>query len=110
MGEAKVAVIAFQAAIGKTNEFQTRPCRPAEEVRAEAREMKTLSDEVDGLTKQLQDQGTQLGESERVSRAEHWTRKRRNWTAKRRTRRANSRTICSKLIGSVAEKVGHVDD
>jgi len=60
-GPAKIAVIAFQAAVGQTNEFQrNEPKR---------NQLKTMADEIDGLEKQLQAQGDKLSDTERASRA-----------------------------------------
>ncbi len=66
---AKVAVIAFQAAVTQTNEFQRDVAALQKKYDPRRVQIKTLSDEIDTLTKQLQAQGAQLSEAERASRA-----------------------------------------
>ncbi len=68
-GPAKIAVIAFQAAVGQTNEFQRNFADLQKKYEPKRDQLKTLSDEVDNLTKQLQTQGDKLSEAERASRA-----------------------------------------
>jgi Skp family chaperone for outer membrane proteins len=54
----KVAVIAFQAAVTSTNEFQREFGDVQKKFLPQREQLKTLSDEVDTLTKQLQTQGS----------------------------------------------------
>ena len=68
-GPAKVAVIAFQAAVGQTNEFQRNFADLQKKYEPKRQELKTLSDQIDGLKKQLQTQGDTLNDQERESRA-----------------------------------------
>jgi outer membrane protein len=68
-GPAKIAVIAFQAAVGQTNEFQRNFADLQKKFEPKRQQLKTLSDEVDTLTKQLQAQGEKLPEAERATRA-----------------------------------------
>jgi outer membrane protein len=68
-GPAKIAVIAFQAAVGQTNEFQRNFADLQKKYEPKRAELKTLNDEIETLTKQLQAQGDKLGEQERASRA-----------------------------------------
>jgi outer membrane protein len=68
-GPAKIAVIAFQAAVGQTNEFQRNFADLQKKYEPKRQTIKTLSDEVDNLTKQLQTQGDKLSDAERASRA-----------------------------------------
>src|ERR1035437_3757443 len=67
-GPAKIAVIAFQAAVGQTNEFQRNFADLQKKFEPKRVQLKTLSDEVDSLSKQLQAQGDKLSDSERASR------------------------------------------
>ena len=66
---AKVAVIAFQAAVGQTNEFQRNFADLQKKYEPKRAELKTKADEIDGLEKQLQAQGDKLSDTERASRA-----------------------------------------
>jgi outer membrane protein len=68
-GPPKIAVIAFQVAVGQTNEFQRNFADLQKKYDPKRQQLKTLSDEVDNLTKQLQTQGDKLSDSERASRA-----------------------------------------
>src|ERR1035437_5842332 len=68
-GPAKIAVIAFQAAVGQTNEFQRNFADLQKKYEPKRQQLKVLSDDVDNLTKQLQAQGDKLSDGERASRA-----------------------------------------
>jgi outer membrane protein len=68
-GPPKIAVIAFQVAVGQTNEFQRNFADLQKKYDPKRQQLKALSDEVDNLTKQLQTQGDKLSDSERASRA-----------------------------------------
>jgi outer membrane protein len=66
---AKVAVIAFQAAVGQTNEFQRNFADLQKKYEPKRNQLKTMSDEIDTLEKQLQAQGDKLSDAERATRA-----------------------------------------
>ena len=68
-GPAKIAVIAFQIAVAQTNEGQRDFGDLQKKYAPQQASLKTQSDEVDSLTKQLQAQGATLSEAERASRA-----------------------------------------
>jgi len=68
-GPAKIAVIAFQVAVAQTNEGQRDFSALQKKFDPKRQQLKTESDEVDNLTKQLQAQGDKLSEEERASRA-----------------------------------------
>ena len=65
----KIAVIAFQVAVGQTNEFQRNFADLQKKYDPKRQQLKALSDEVDNLTKQLQTQGEKLSQAEQASRA-----------------------------------------
>ncbi len=65
-GPAKVAVIAFQAAVGQTNEFQRDFADLQKKYEPKRTQLKTMADEIDGLEKKLQAQGTSLSETARA--------------------------------------------
>jgi outer membrane protein len=106
VGEAKVAVIAFQAAIGKTNEFQRDLADLQKKYGPRRDKLKTLNDDVDNLTKQLQDQGTQLSESERVSRARTLDEKKKELDRETQDAQGDFQNDLQQLISTIAEKVG----
>jgi outer membrane protein len=68
-GPAKIAVIAFQVAVAQTNEGQRNFADLQKKYEPRRQQLKTLSDEVDSMTKQLQAQGDKLSPAEQQSRA-----------------------------------------
>jgi outer membrane protein len=68
-GPTKIAVIAFQVAVASTNEGQRNFSDLQKKYDPKRQQLKALSDEVDGLTKQLQAQGDKLSPAEQQSRA-----------------------------------------
>jgi len=68
-GPAKIAVIAFQLAVAQTNEGTRDFADLQKKYAPKEAALKSLSDEIDNLTKQLQAQGTKLSEVERNERA-----------------------------------------
>jgi len=68
-GTDKIAVIAFQVAVAQTNEGQRNFTDLQKKYDPKRTQLKNLSDEIEGLQKQLQAQGDKLSDSERASRA-----------------------------------------
>jgi outer membrane protein len=68
-GPAKIAVIAFQVAVAQTNEGQRNFADLQKKYDPRRQQLKTLSDEIDNQTKQLQAQGAQLSQAEQQSKA-----------------------------------------
>ncbi len=68
-GPAKIAVVAFQVAVAQTNEGQRNFADLQRKYEPKRAQLKTLSDEIDNLTKQLQAQGDKLSDGERATRA-----------------------------------------
>ena len=66
---AKVGVVQFQPAVTATNEFQRDFAAVQKKFEPKRTELKNLSDEIDRLTKQLQSEGSKLGEAEQATRA-----------------------------------------
>ena len=64
-GPAKIAVIAFQLAVAQTNEGQRDFADLQKKYAPKEAALKSLSDEIDTLTKQLQDPGPTLSDVER---------------------------------------------
>ena len=65
----KVAVIEFQAAVTSTNEFQREFGDLQKKFQPQRDQLKSLSDEVETLTKQLQAQSDKLSDTERANKA-----------------------------------------
>ena len=68
-GPAKIAVVAFQVAVAQTNEGQRNFSDLQKKYDPKRQTLKTMSDEVDNLKKQLQAQGDKLSDAERATRA-----------------------------------------
>jgi outer membrane protein len=66
---AKVAVVAFQAAVGQTNEFQRDFADLQKKYDPKRSELNTMTAEIDTLEKQLQATSDKLNDSERASKA-----------------------------------------
>lgn len=66
---AKVAVIAFAAAVAQTNEGQRTLGDVQRKFEPKRAQLKTLNDEIDTLTKQLQAQGDKLSPTESAARS-----------------------------------------
>ena len=107
-GPAKVAVIAFQAAVSQTNEFQRNFADLQKKYDPKRQQLKTLSDEVDTLTKQLQDQGTQLSEADRVSKARTLDEKKKQLDRDTQDAQGDFQNDLQQLFGNMATKVGTV--
>lgn len=68
-GPAKIAVVAFQVAVAQTNEGQRNFADLQKKYEPKRQQLKTLNDDIESLTKQLQAQGATLSEADRASRA-----------------------------------------
>jgi outer membrane protein len=66
-GPARVAVIAFQAAVGQTNEFQRDFADLQKKYEPKRTQLKTMADEIDSLEKQLQAQGDKLSDAAKAT-------------------------------------------
>lgn len=65
---AKIAVIAFQVAVAQTNEGQRNFADLQKKYDPKRQQLKALSDEIDGLKKQLQTGGSTLTDAERAEK------------------------------------------
>ena len=68
-GSTKIAVIAFEAAVSSTNEFQRNLADLQKKWGPKQQQIKAEGTDVDNQTKQLQDQGEKLSDTERANRA-----------------------------------------
>jgi outer membrane protein len=104
-GPAKIAVIAFQAAVGQTNEFQRNFADLQKKYEPKRTQIKTLSDEVDNLTKQLQAQGDKLSDVERASRAKTIDDKKKQLQRTGEDAQNDFQTEVQEMYNGVASKV-----
>jgi outer membrane protein len=68
-GPLRLAVVSFQDVVTQTNEFQRNLADLQKKYDPKRQELKTLGDEIDTLTKQLETQGASLSDVERATRA-----------------------------------------
>ncbi len=68
-GPAKIAVIAFQVAVGQTNEGQRNFADLQKKFEPKRQQLRALADEIDNLTKQLQAQNATLTDAQRAERS-----------------------------------------
>lgn len=105
---AKVAVVEFQAAVGQTNEFQRDFADLQKKYDPRRQQIKTLSDDVDSLTKQLQAQGAQLSDADRESRARTLDEKKKQLDRETQDAQGDFQTDMQELVNRIAGKVGAV--
>jgi outer membrane protein len=107
-GPVRVAVIAFQAAVGQTNEFQRDFADLQKKYDPRRAQLKILSDEVDSLTKQLQDKGASLTDAERATRAHALDEKKKQLDRDTQDAQSDFQADMQEMINRVASKVGAV--
>ncbi len=105
---ARVAVIAFQAAVTQTNEFQRAYADLQKKYDPRRQQLKTLSDDIDTLTKQLQDPKAQMTDDQRVARTRELDEKKRQLDRDTQDAQSDFQGDMQQLINGVAGKVGAV--
>ncbi len=103
---AKVGVIAFQAAVTQTNEFQRDFADLQKKYEPKRQELKTLNDQIEALKKQLQSQGATLSQTERENRARSISEKEKQFKRDQEDDQNDFDQDMQKTFGSVASKVG----
>jgi len=104
-GPAKIAVIAFQLAVAQTNEGQRDFADLQKKYAPKEANLKSLNDEIDGLTKQLQSQGATLPDAERNSRAKAIDDKKKQLDRETSDLRDSGQQDMQDLYNSLAAKV-----
>lgn len=102
---AKVAVIAFQAAVAKTNEGQNSFAQVEKKYQPQQESLNSLKTQVDTLTKQLQTDGPKLTDSERAARAKVIDDKSKELDRTAQEARTDFQQDVSQAYGALAEKV-----
>jgi outer membrane protein len=102
---AKVAVIAFQAAVAQTNEGQRNIADLQTKFEPKRQQLKALSDEIDTLTKQLQEQGSTLSQAEQASRARTLDAKKKEFERANEDAQADFQQQMQDVFNGVAAKV-----
>lgn len=101
----KIAIIAFQAVVGQTNEFQRDFADLQKKFEPKRTQLKSLSDEIEGLDKQLQAQGDKLSDSERATRTKTVADKKKQAQRLAEDAQNDFQQAMQQLYGSVATKV-----
>jgi outer membrane protein len=107
-GPTKIAVIAFQGAVAKTNEGQRNFSDLLKKFDPKRQQLKALSDEVEGLTKQLQAQGDKLSPAEQQSRAKTVEEKKKQLERSAEDAQNDYQTEMSEIYNGLASKVYEV--
>jgi outer membrane protein len=105
VGPSKIAVIAFQVAVAQTNEGQRAFADLQKKYQPKQTQLKTLSDEVDNLTKQLQTSGDKLSDSERAARAKTIDDKKKLLQRSAEDAQNDMNNDMNELYNSLAQKV-----
>ncbi len=105
---ARVAVIAFQAAVSQTNEFQRDFADLQKKYDPRRQEIKSLSDQVDAMTKQLQSDDARLTDDERAARSHAIDEKKRLLDRDTQDAQSDFQSDMQDLMNRVAGKVGAV--
>jgi outer membrane protein len=107
-GHVKIAIIAFQAAVGQTNEFQRNFADLQKKYEPKLQQIKALGEEIDTLTKQLQAQGGKLSAAERAQRATTIDDKKKQAQRELDDSKTDFQQEFQNMFGSTASKVGEV--
>jgi outer membrane protein len=106
--QAKVAVIMFQAAVMQTNEFQRDAADLQKKFDPRRVHLKSLNDEIDNLTKQLQTQDAQLSDADKVSRARTIDEKKKQLDRETQDAQGDFQNDMQQTINDVAQKLGQL--
>lgn len=104
-GPTKIAVIAFQVAVSQTNEFQRAFADLQKKYDPKRQQLKTLSDDLDKLTKDLQSQGDKLSDAERAARAKTLDDKKKQFDRQQEDAQNDFQGEMQQLYGNTASKV-----
>ncbi|HMG84515.1 MAG TPA: OmpH family outer membrane protein [Terracidiphilus sp.] len=104
-GPARIAVIAFQVAVAQTNEGQRSFADLQRKYQPKQAQLKSLNDEIDTLTKQLQAQGDKLSEDERAARAKTIDDKKKQLQRSAEDDQNDMQNEMQELYSSLASKV-----
>ncbi len=104
-GPAKVAVIAFQVAVAQTNEGQRDFSDIQKKFEPKRAQLKSLSDEIDGLKKQLQAQGDKLSPAESAARTKTIDDKSKQLQRSAEDAQNDFQTEVQEMYNTVASKV-----
>lgn len=104
-GPAKIAVIAFQLAVAQTNEGQRDFADLQKKYAPKEASLKSLSDEIDNMTKQLQTQANTLSDSDRNTRSKAIDDKKKELDRETEDLRTDGQQDMQDLYNNLAAKV-----
>ena len=104
-GPAKIAVVAFQVAVAQTNEGQRNFADLQKKYEPKRQQLKTMNDDVESLTKQLQTQGDKLSETERATRAKTIDEKKKQLQREAEDAQNDMQQEMQELYNALASKV-----
>ncbi|HVC46367.1 MAG TPA: OmpH family outer membrane protein [Terracidiphilus sp.] len=104
-GPAKIAVIAFQVAVAKTNEGQRDFSGLQKKFEPKQQQLKALNDEVQNLKKQLQTQSATLSDADRAAKTKAIDDKEKQLQSSLQDARSDMQGQMQDLYNSLASKV-----
>ena len=104
-GPAKIAVVAFQLAVAQTNEGLRDFADLQKKYAPKEATLKSMSDEIDNMTKQLQAQGSTLSDAERSARAKAIDEKKKQLDRESEDLRNDGQQDMQDVYNSLASKV-----
>jgi outer membrane protein len=107
-GPLKIAVVSFQDVVTGTNEFQRNFADLQKKYEPKRQELKTLGDEIDTLTKQLDTQGASLSDTERATRAKAIDDKKKRAQRMADDAQKDFQDEMQQIFNNTASKVGDV--
>jgi outer membrane protein len=107
-GPAKIAVIAFQVAVAKTNEGQRNFADVQKKFEPKQAQLKTLNDDIENLKKQLQAQGDKLSPAEQTAKTKKIDEETKELQRSAEDARNDYQTAVGDMYNSLATKVYEV--
>jgi Skp family chaperone for outer membrane proteins len=104
-GPAKIAVIAFQVAVAKTNEGQRDFSNLQKKFEPKQQQLKALNDEIENLKKQLQSQSATLSDADRATKTRTIDDKEKQLQSSLQDARTDMQGEMQDLYNSLASKV-----
>jgi outer membrane protein len=106
----RIAVITFQEAVAATNDFQRRYADLQKKYDPKRQQIKTLSDEVASLQKELQAQSATLTDADRATKAKQLDEKQKELKRTGEDAQGDFQQDMQQTFGTVAEKVAATID
>lgn len=105
VGPAKIAVVAFQVAVTSTNEFQRAFSELQKKYQPKRDALKTLGDDIDALTKQLQATDSKLTDQEKAAKARQLDEKKKQFDREQQDDQTDFQQEMQELFQETGSKV-----